>query len=101
MMSNEKDNRIIRLNTGESEIISNEDEMRIRKENFQLAKDEIETLMDCLNEEMKRIDETQSGIHHKIQREQKMLQTEPSLARSTLKSFTKNISLAFLSFDNM
>jgi hypothetical protein len=100
-MSNERDNRILRLNTGESEFISSEDEMRIRKENFQLAKDEIETLMDSLNEEMKRIDEAQSGINHKIQREQKMLQTEPSLARSTLKSFTKNTSLAFLSFEDM
>lgn len=100
-MSNERDNRIIRLNTGESEFISSEDEMRIRKENFQLAKDEIETLMDCLNEEMKRIDEAQSGIHYKIQREQKMLHTEPSLARSTLKSFTKNTSLAFLSLEDM
>ena len=101
MISNERDDKVIKLNTGEYEFISSEDEMRIRKENFQLAKDEIETLMDSLNEEMKRIDEAQSGMYQKIQREQKMLQTEPSLARSTLKSFTKNTSLAFLSLKDM
>ena len=100
-MVNQKDFGILNLNSGGFESFPAEEEMRIRKENFQLAKDEIETLMDYLSEEMKKIDEARVGPYTTPQRNQKMIESEHTLAKSTLRETTKRVSIPFLSLESL